>query len=66
MVKWSKDHMAAIDPFKFETLNLCLMSDTMEIGWGKLGEPVEHSEGNGGESVVAILSFCVVALACVG
>jgi hypothetical protein len=29
----------------------------MEIRWGHLGGPVEHSEGNGGESVVAILEF---------
>jgi hypothetical protein len=29
----------------------------MEIGRGHLGWPVEHSEGKGGESVVAILRF---------
>jgi hypothetical protein len=34
-----------------------LMLDKMEIGRGHLGGPVEHSEGNGGESDVAILSF---------
>jgi hypothetical protein len=31
--------------------------DKMETGWGHLGGPVEHSEGKGGESVVAILRF---------
>jgi hypothetical protein len=34
-----------------------LMLDKMETGWGHLGGPVEHSEGKGGESVVAILRF---------
>jgi hypothetical protein len=29
----------------------------MEIGRGHLGGSVEHSEGKGGESVVAILRF---------
>jgi hypothetical protein len=33
------------------------MLDKMEIGQGQLGGPVEHSEGKGGESVVAILRF---------
>jgi hypothetical protein len=33
------------------------MLDTMETGCGHLGGPVEHSEGKGGESVVAILRF---------
>jgi hypothetical protein len=33
------------------------MLDKMKIGWGLLGESVEHSKGNGGESVVAILRF---------
>jgi hypothetical protein len=33
------------------------MLDKMETGWGHLGGPVEHSEGKGGESVVAILRF---------
>jgi hypothetical protein len=42
------------------------MLDKMEIRRGHLDGPVEHSEGKGGESVVTILSFCVVALACVG
>jgi hypothetical protein len=36
---------------------MCLMSDKMEIGQGQLGGPVEHSEGKGGESVVAISRF---------
>jgi hypothetical protein len=31
--------------------------DKMEIGRGHLGGPVEHSEGKGGESVVAIPRF---------
>jgi hypothetical protein len=34
-----------------------LMSDKMEIGRSHLGGPVEHSEGKGRESVVAILMF---------
>jgi hypothetical protein len=33
------------------------MLDKIEIGWGQLGGPVKHSEGKGGESVVAILKF---------
>jgi hypothetical protein len=33
------------------------MLDKMEIGRGYLGGPVEHSEGEGGECVVAILRF---------
>jgi hypothetical protein len=59
MAEWSEDHVAAIDPFKLEPWNLCLMSDKMETGRGQLGGPVEHSEGNSGESVVAILRFSV-------
>jgi hypothetical protein len=35
------------------------MSDKMETGRGELGGPVEHSEGKGGESAVAILRFSV-------
>jgi hypothetical protein len=57
MAKWSKDHVVAIDPFKLDPWNLWLMSDKMEIGRGQLGGPVEHSEGKGGESAVAILRF---------
>jgi hypothetical protein len=34
-----------------------LMLDKMEIGWSILGGSVEHSEGKGGESVVAIPRF---------
>jgi hypothetical protein len=33
------------------------MLDKMEIGRGHLGEPVEHLEGKGGESAMAILRF---------
>jgi hypothetical protein len=44
-------------PFKLEPWNLCLMLDKMETGRGQLGGPVEHSEGKGGGSVVAILRF---------
>jgi hypothetical protein len=33
------------------------MLDKIEIGQGQLGGPVEHSEGKGGESVVAISRF---------
>jgi hypothetical protein len=33
------------------------MLDKMETRWGCLGGSVEHSEGKGGESVVAILRF---------
>jgi hypothetical protein len=33
------------------------MLHKMEIGWGHLGGSVEHSEGKGGESAVAILRF---------
>jgi hypothetical protein len=29
----------------------------METGWDHLGGSVEHSEGKGGESVIAILRF---------
>jgi hypothetical protein len=34
-----------------------LILDKVETGWGHLGGLVEHSEGKGGESVVAILRF---------
>jgi hypothetical protein len=34
-----------------------LMLDKIETGWSHLGRSVEHSEGKGGESVVAISSF---------
>jgi hypothetical protein len=34
-----------------------LILDKMETGRGHLGGPVEHSKGNGGKSVVAILRF---------
>jgi hypothetical protein len=57
MAEWSEYHVAEIDPFKLEPWNLCLISDKMEIGWGQLGGPVEHLEGKGGESDVAILRF---------
>jgi hypothetical protein len=33
------------------------MSDKIYTGQGQLGGPVKHSEGKGGESVVAILMF---------
>jgi hypothetical protein len=33
------------------------MPDKIEIGQGQLGGPVEHTEGKGGESAVAILRF---------
>jgi hypothetical protein len=33
------------------------MLDKMKTGLAHLGGPVEHSEGNGGESVVAIPRF---------
>jgi hypothetical protein len=33
------------------------MLHKMETGRGHLGGPVEHSEGKGGESIVAILRF---------
>jgi hypothetical protein len=33
------------------------MLDRMETEQGYLSGPVEHSKGNGGESVVAILEF---------
>jgi hypothetical protein len=49
--------MAAIGPFELEPWNVCLMSDKMETGRGQLGGPVEHSEGKGGKSAVAILEF---------
>jgi hypothetical protein len=57
MAEWSEDHVVAICPFKLEPWNLCLMSDKMETGRGHLGGPVEHLEGKGGESAVAILRF---------
>jgi hypothetical protein len=57
MAEWSEDHVATIDLFKLEPCNLCLLSDKMETGRGQLGGPVEHSEGKGEESVVAILRF---------
>jgi hypothetical protein len=47
----------AIGPFKLEPWNMCLMSDKMATGRGQLRGPVEHSEGKGRESVVAILRF---------
>jgi hypothetical protein len=34
-----------------------LLSGKMETGQGHLGGPVEHSEGKGGESAVAIPRF---------
>jgi hypothetical protein len=34
-----------------------LMLDKIETGRGHLGGSVEHSEGNGGESVMSILRF---------
>jgi hypothetical protein len=34
-----------------------LMLDKMEIGWGHLWGPVEHSEGKSGDNGVAILRF---------
>jgi hypothetical protein len=57
MAEWSEDHVAAIGPFKLEPWNLCLMPDKIETGWGQLGGPVEHSEGKGGKSAMAILRF---------
>jgi hypothetical protein len=33
------------------------MLDKLETGQGHLGESMKHSEGKGGESVVAILRF---------
>jgi hypothetical protein len=57
MVEWSEDHVVAIGPFKLEPWNLCFISDKMETGRAQLGGPVEHSEGKGGESAVAILRF---------
>jgi hypothetical protein len=39
--------------------------DKMKIGWGYLGGSVKHSEGKGGESVVAISRFlCGSSLLC--
>jgi hypothetical protein len=43
-----------------------LMLDKMETGRGHLGGPVEHSEGKGEESVVAIPMFLCGSPACVG
>jgi hypothetical protein len=57
MAKWSEDHVAAIDPIKLEPLNLWLMSFKLETERSQLGGPVEHSEGKGGESALAILRF---------
>jgi hypothetical protein len=37
------------------------MLDKMETGRGQLGGPVEHSEGKGGENVVAISRFLFVS-----
>jgi hypothetical protein len=66
MAELSEGNVAAIDPFKLEPWNLCLMLDKMETGRGQLGGPVEHSEGKGGESGVAISKvFCGIALTCV-
>jgi hypothetical protein len=59
MSEWLKDHVAAIGPFKLEPWNMCLMSEKMETRRGQLGGPVEHSEGKGVESVVAIPRFSV-------
>jgi hypothetical protein len=59
MVEWLEDHVVAIGPFKLELWNMCLTSDKMETGQGQLGGPVEHLEGKGGESAVAILRFSV-------
>jgi hypothetical protein len=42
------------------------MLDKIEIGWGHLGGPVEHLEGKGEESDVAILGFLCGSPACVG
>jgi hypothetical protein len=57
MAEWSEDHVATIGPFKLEPWNMCLMSEKMETGRFRLGGPVEHSEGKGGESDVMILRF---------
>jgi hypothetical protein len=57
MIEWLEDHGVAICSFKLEPCNLCLMSDKMESRRGQLWGPVEHSEGKGRESVVAILRF---------
>jgi hypothetical protein len=59
MVEWLEVHVVAIGPFKLEPWNMCLMSDKMETGRRQLGGLVEHSEGKGGESAVAILRFSV-------
>jgi hypothetical protein len=42
------------------------MLNKMETGRGHLGGSVEHSEGKGGESVVAIPIFLCSIPACVG
>jgi hypothetical protein len=55
MAEWSED--PDIGPFKLGPWNLCLMLDKMETGRSQLGGPVEHYEGKGGESVVAIPRF---------
>jgi hypothetical protein len=57
MAKWSEDHVVAVSPFKLEPWNLCLRSDKMEIRRGQLGGLVEHSEGKGGKSTMAIPRF---------
>jgi hypothetical protein len=54
--EWPKDHVSAIDTYTL-TFYWRLMLDKMETGRSHLGGPVEHSEGKGGESVVAILRF---------
>jgi hypothetical protein len=57
MAEWLEDHVAAIASFKLKPWSLWLMSDKMETRRGQLGGRVEHSEINGGESVVVILRF---------
>jgi hypothetical protein len=54
--KWSKDHVSAIGTYTL-TFYWRLMLYKMKIKRSHLGGPVEHSEGKGGESVVAILRF---------
>jgi hypothetical protein len=34
MAEWSEDHVAAIDPFKFESWNMLVMLNKMEAGRG--------------------------------
>jgi hypothetical protein len=57
MAEWSEDHVVAMGHFKLEHWNLRLLSDKMEIERSHLGGPVEHSEGKGGVSAMAILRF---------